>query len=222
MLPAQLSLIKMITPLSIILFSGANIEAIIRGGGLLIICLVVFAQTGLFFCFFVPSGMFLFTGGMFVATGQLDHHIITVSICSVLASVFGCVASYWFGWETGPLLYRKTDSKFFKQKYLKAAGIFYTKYGTFAVTLGMFFPVTRTFAPIVAGVVRMNFTRFLLFVFLGSALWIPLFLVAGYLIGSIPAIKEYLGYIMAAIILVVTIPAVTRIIIGFKKAGQRL
>ena len=210
----------MLTPSAILLFSGVDIETIVRGGGLLIICLVVFAQTGLFFCFFVPSGIFLFTGGMFVATGQLEHHLFTVSICSVVACVSGCVASYWFGWETGPLLYRKKDSKLFRQKYLQAADIFYRKYGNVALTLGMLFPVTRTFAPIVAGIVKMNFSRFVLFAFLGSVLWIPMFLVAGYLIGSIPAIKEYVGYIMVAVILLVTIPAVTRIIIGFKKAGK--
>jgi membrane-associated protein len=190
------------TILSIILFSGFNTETIVRDGGLLIICLAVFAQTGLFFCFFVPSGVFLFTGGMFVATGQLEHHLVTVSICAVLASVLGCVAGYWFGWETGPLLYKRKDSKFFRQKYLKAAEVFYKKHGRLALTIGMWFPVTRTFAPIIAGIVKMSFTRFVLFVFIGSASWIPLFLLAGYLMGSIPAIKEYLSYIMTAIILV--------------------
>jgi membrane-associated protein len=207
----------MITPISIILCSGFNAETMIRDGGLLIICLAVFAQTGLFFCFFVPSGIFLLTGGMFVATGQLEHNIITVSLCSVLASVSGCITSYWFGWKTGPLLYRKKDSKLFRQKYLKATKAFYEKYGKLALTLGMLFPVTRTFAPVVAGIVKMNFGRFVLFVFIGSTLWIPAFLVAGYLLGSIPAIKEYLNYIMVAVILIVTIPVVTRIIRDLKK-----
>lgn len=211
---------SMISAFTIILCSAFNAETIIRGGGLLVICLAVFAQTGLFFCFFVPSGIFLFTGGMFVATGQMEHNIVTVCVWSVLASVSGCVAGYWFGWKTGPLLYKKKDSKFFRQKYLEAAGIFYEKYGKLALTLGMLFPITRTFAPVVAGIVKMNFSWFVLFVFIGSALWIPVFLVAGYLMGSIPAIKEYLNYIMAAIILVVTIPAVTRIIREFKKAGK--
>jgi membrane-associated protein len=213
---------SMTTISGIILFSGFDTEAIIRSGGLLIICLTVFAQTGLFFCFFVPSGVFLFTGGMFIATGQLEHHLVTVCICSVLASVLGCAAGYWFGWQTGPLLYKKKDSKFFRQKYLKAAEIFYQKHGRLALTIGMWFPITRTFAPIVAGIVKMNFTRFVLFVFIGSATWIPLFLVAGYLMGSIPAIKEYLNYIMTAIILVVTIPAVIKIIKAFKKAGKEV
>jgi len=84
----------------------------------------------------------------------------------------------------------------------------------------MLFPVTRTFAPIIAGIVKMNFGRFVLFVFIGSTLWIPAFLVAGYLLGSIPGIKEYLNYIMVAVILIVTIPVVTGIIRRFKKAAK--
>ena len=210
----------MITAISIILWSGFNAETMVSSGGLLIICLAVFAQTGLFICFFIPSGIFLFTGGALVATGQLEHNIITVCLCSILASVSGCISGYWFGWQAGPLLYKKKDSKFFRQKYLEAAGIFYEKYGKLAITLGILFPITRTFAPIVAGIVRMNFNRFILLVLIGSTLWILLFLTAGYLMGSIPAIKEYLNYIMAAIILVVTIPVVVRIIRGFKKAGK--
>ena len=210
----------MITAITIILFSGFNAETLVRDGGLLIICLAVFAQTGLFFCFFIPSGAFLFTGGMYVATGQLEHNIITVCLYSILASVSGCISGYWSGWQAGPLLYKKKDSTFFRQKYLKAAGIFYEKYGQLALTLGMLFPITRTFAPIVAGIVRMNLSRFILFVLIGSTLWIPVLLAAGYLMGSIPAIKEHLGYIMAAIILVVTIPVVARIVRGFKKAGK--
>ena len=208
------------TTLSIILFSIFDAETMVRNGGLLIICLAVFAQTGLFFCFFVPSGIFLFVGGMFVATGQLDHALVTVCICSVLASVLGCCAGYWFGWKTGPLLYKRKDSRFFRRKYLNAADVFYKKYGQFALTLGMLFPITRTFAPIVAGIVNMHLSRFLLFVFIGSLLWIPLFIVAGYLIGSIPAIKEYVNYIMATFILVVTLPIIIRIVRETKKASK--
>ena len=170
--------------------------------------------------FFVPSGIFLFVGGMFVATGQLDHALVTVCICSVLASVAGCCAGYWFGFKTGPLLYKRKDSRFYRRKYLIAADTFYKKYGRSASILSMLFPITRTFAPIVAGIVRVNFRWFVLSVFIGSVLWIPAFIIAGYLIGSVPAIKEYLFYIMTAIILIVTIPAVTRIIKEFRKAAK--
>ena len=84
----------------------------------------------------------------------------------------------------------------------------------------MLFPVTRTFAPVVAGIVKMNFSQFVLFVFIGSALWITGFVVSGYLIGSIPAIEEYRNYIMTAIVLAVTIPAVVRIMRSFKKTVE--
>src|SRR4249919_660213 len=107
----------MIITLSTILFSIFDTEAMVRYGGLLIICLAVYAQTGLFFCFFVPSGIFLFTGGVLVATGQLQHHIITVCSCSIIACTSGCITGYFFGRKTGPLLYKREDSKFFKKKH---------------------------------------------------------------------------------------------------------
>lgn len=193
-------------------------EVMIQYGGLLIIFLAVYAQTGLFFCFFVPSGIFLFTGGMFVATGQLQHHIITVCSCSIIACVSGCITGYLFGRKTGPLLYKREDSRFFKQKHLKAAETFYKKYGKLALTIGLLFPIIRTFAPIVAGMVKMNVNHFVLSVFIGSVLWISVLVFGGYLIGNIPGLKEYLPYIMTTVILTVTIPVVSRIIIEFKKA----
>src|SRR3954447_18531685 len=158
------------------LFSGYNIETIIRDGGLLIIFLAVYAQTGLFFSFFLPSGIFLFTGGLFIATGQMDHNIFTFCSCLVVACVLGCCTGYWFGRKAGPLLYKREDSKFFKQTHLVAANNFYQKYGQFALTAGLLFPIIRTFAPIVAGIIKMNFGKFLFFIFLGSLLWVVPFI----------------------------------------------
>ena len=195
-------------------------EMMIQYGGLLIIFLAVYAQTGLFFCFFVPSGIFLFTGGVFVATGQLHHHLITVCGCLVMACMSGCITSYLFGRKMGPVLYKREDSRFFKQKHLRAAEAFYKKYGKLALTIGILFPIIRTFAPIVAGMVKMNFNYFAVLVFIGSTLWISLFVLAGYFIGSIPGLKEYLPYIMPVIILTVTIPAVIRIIGELKKVSK--
>src|SRR3954451_614830 len=90
---------------------SVNAEMLIREGGLLLICLTIYAQTGLFFCFFVPSGIFMFTGGMFIATGQLQHSVFTVCYCCIIACVSGCVTAYLFGRKTGPLLYKREDSK---------------------------------------------------------------------------------------------------------------
>src|SRR5690349_21989293 len=89
-----------------------NPELMIQYGGLLLIMLAVYAQTGLFFCFFLPSGLFLFTGGVLVATGQLEHSLLTLCLCTVMAAVAGCLTGYWFGRKTGPLLHKRKDSPF--------------------------------------------------------------------------------------------------------------
>ena len=202
------------------LLSVFNAEALIRTGGLLLICFTVYAQTGLFFCFFIPSGAFMLTGGMFIATGQLQHSVFTVCNCCVIACVLGCVTAYWFGWKTGPLLYKRKDSRFFRQKHLRAAKTLYEKYGQFALTIGISFPIIRTFAPVIAGIVRMNFGSFTLLVFIGSVFWVSLFVSGGYIIGSIPVFKEYLPFIMAAIIILVAAPVVIRIITELKKTNK--
>lgn len=194
-----------------------NAEAIIRYGGLLIIFLAVYAQTGLFFCFFIPSGAFLFTGGMFIATGQLHNSLFSFCAYMVVACVAGCCTGYWFGLKTGPLLYKRKDSKIFRRKHLYAAEAFYNKHGQLALTLGISFPVIRTFSPIIAGIIQMRFSRFLFLVLVGSLIWVVPFIIAGYLIGNVPALKAYLPYIMTFIIVSVTIPVVIRVIKEFKK-----
>jgi membrane-associated protein len=190
------------------LLSIFDVEALIRYGGLLIVFLLVYGSTGLFFCFFIPTGALLFTAGIFVATGGLEHDIFTVCILLVLASVFGNLTGYWFGWKAGPALYRRRDSKFFKKHHLTTAESFYKKYGWMALTVGLYLPVIRTFASIVAGMVRLNFRRFILLVFAGSVVWILSFVLAGYFIGSRPFLKPWLKYIVIVFILAVTIPLV--------------
>src|SRR4051812_16318474 len=121
----------------------------IQYGGLFIIFLTMYAQTGLFFCFFIPSGMFIFTGGMFIATGQLHHSLFSFCIYMIIACVTGCITAYWFGLKAGPLLYKRKDSKFFRQQHLRSAAIFYNKYGRQALIIGLSFPIIRTFSPII-------------------------------------------------------------------------
>ena len=202
------------------LLSIFDIESLIRYGGLLIVFLAVYGQTGLFFCFFLPSGALMFTTGVFVATGNLHYTIFSVCSLLILASVLGNLTGYLFGYKTGPLLYKRKESKFFRPKHLKAAEIFYKKYGGLALTAGPFFPVIRTFAPIVAGMIRMDLRRFFLYTFIGSVFWILSFVLAGYLLGSMPFLKPYLKYIIIAIIAAVTVPILVRIIREFKKAGK--
>ena len=211
--------VNLLTECEVYLLSSFNAEALIQWGGLLLIMLAVYAQTGLFFCFFLPSGIFLFTGGVLVATGQLEHSLFTLCASTVVSALAGCMTGYWFGWKTGPLLYKREDSRFFRQQHLKAAEAFYTKYGRFALTAGLLFPVIRTFAPVVAGMVRMKLSRFAVLVLIGSVLWTPVLILSGYVVGIIPGIKPYLPYIMAGFILVVTTPLVIRIFREMKRAA---
>ena len=195
-------------------------ESWIRYGGLLLVFFMVYGQSGLFFCFFLPSGAFMFTAGVLVATGAMDHNIVTVCSLLVAASFLGNMTGYWFGKKTGPMLYNRRNSKFFKQQHIAAAELFYKKYGRLALTGGAFFPIIRTFAPIVAGMINVNIRRFILSSLAGAVLWVLSFVLAGYLIGSMPFLKPYLKYIIIGVIIIVTVPIVFRIVREFKKAGK--
>jgi len=195
-----------------------DIESLLQYGGLLAVFLAVFAQTGLFFCFFLPSGGLMFTAGVFVASGQLDYNIVVVCLLLTLAAMLGNAAGYAFGRKAGPLLFERKQSRFLKREHLEAAEGFYSRHGGKALAGGMFFPVIRTFAPIVAGMIKMKFQRFFVFTTIGSVGWIFSFVLAGYLIGSMPFLKPYLTYIVLGVILAVTTPIVVRIVRTFQKS----
>lgn len=185
-----------------------DVEALIRYGGLFLVCLIVFGTTGLFFCFFIPTGAFTFTAGIYTATGDIPYNIYIVCSLLIVASMLGNITGYWFGMKTGPLLYKREDSRFFKKQHLTTAKSFYEKYGWLALTMGLFLPVIRTFSPIVSGIIRLEFRRFLILTFLGSVLWILSFTLAGYAIGKIPALKPWLNYVVIGFIIIVTIPLI--------------
>ena len=194
------------------LLSIFDIESLIRYGGLLAVFLLVYGSTGLFFCFFIPAGAILFTTGLFTATGVLHYDIFTICSLLIIASVAGNLTGYWFGWKAGPLLYKRKDSRFFKKKHLTTAESFYNKYGWLALTVGLYLPVIRTFASIVAGMVGLNFRRFILLTAAGSTIWVLSFVLTGYFIGSSPYLKPWLNYIVIFFVGVVTIPLIIWII----------
>ena len=201
-----------------------DIESLIRNGGLLAVFLLVYGTTGLFFCFFIPVGAVLFTAGIFIATGILNYDIYTFCMLLITASVFGNLTGYWFGWKAGPLLYKREDSRFFKNRHLTTADSFYKKYGWLALTLGLYLPIIRTFASIVAGIVRLNFRKFVLLVFSGSVVWVVSFVSAGYFIGSRPFLRPWLNYIVIAFLLAVTVPLfiwVIRELRQMRKANEK-
>lgn len=188
----------------------SDAQQIIHKGGFYLIIFVVFAETGLFFGFFLPGDYLLFLAGMFVATGKLDVGIFGMIIGLVAAAVVGNFVGYWFGFRTGPMLYNRKDSFFFKKKYLKAAENYYNKQGAFALILGRFVPIVRTFAPIFAGVVKLDVRKFAFYNIIGAILWITSLTLLGYFLGKEfeAEINDYLSYIILGFILITTIPLV--------------
>jgi len=183
-------------------------EKLLKEGGFYLVVFVIFAETGLFFGFFLPGDYLLFLAGMFVATGKLDVNIAVLLAGLCVAAISGNFTGYWFGRRTGPLLYTRKDSFFFKKKYLKAAEAYYNKQGAFALIMGRFVPIVRTFAPIFAGVVKLDFKRFAFYNVVGAILWICSLTLLGYFLGKRfeKEINDYLLYIIIGFILITTIP----------------
>jgi len=183
-------------------------EKLLREGGFYLVVFVIYAETGLFFGFFLPGDYLLFLAGMFVATGKLDVNIAVLLAGLCVAAVSGNFTGYWFGRRTGPLLYTRKDSFFFKKRYLKAAENYYNKQGAFALIMGRFVPIVRTFAPIFAGIVKLDFKKFALYNIVGGVLWICSLTLLGYFLGKKfeKEINDYLLYIIIGFILITTIP----------------
>jgi membrane-associated protein len=185
-------------------------EKLLKEGGFYVVMFVIFAETGLFFGFFLPGDYLLFLAGMFVATVKLDVNLYVLIAGLIIAAVSGNFTGYWFGRKTGPVLYHRKDSFFFKKRYLKAAEDYYNKQGAFALIMGRFVPIVRTFAPIFAGVVKLDFKRFALYNFAGAIIWIASLTLLGYFLGKRfeKEINDYLLYIIIGFIVITTIPLV--------------
>jgi membrane-associated protein len=193
-------------------------EKLLKEGGFYVVMFVIFAETGLFFGFFLPGDYLLFLAGMFVATGKLDVNIYLLILGLIAAAVAGNFTGYWFGIKTGPVLYHRKDTFFFKKRYLKAAEVYYNKQGAFALIMGRFVPIVRTFAPIFAGVVRLEFKKFALYNICGAFLWITSLTLLGYFLGKRfeKEINDYLLYIIVGFVTITSLPLA---IAFFRKKG---
>src|SRR5690606_33860143 len=178
-------------------------EYLLSHGGFYLVCLIVFAETGLFFGFFLPGDYLLFLAGLFCASGDINVSITTMYFGILAAGILGNFVGYWFGHRTGPMLFKRKDSLLFKRKYVIMAEEFYQKYGGTALIIGRFVPIIRTFAPIFAGVVKLNFRKFVLYNIVGALLWVSLLTLSGYFLGvQFPEIRNYVEYIIVALVII--------------------
>ncbi len=182
-------------------------EYLVRTGGFAILFLIIFAETGLFFGFFFPGDSLLFTAGLLASLGILPTPIFTLLLGLTAAGILGNFVGYGFGSVMGSKLFNKDDSLFFKKKYIYITEKFFEKYGRMALIAGRFLPIIRTFAPIMAGVIKMNFRLFSIYNIVGSILWVFSFTLTGYFLGvAFPELKYYLEYVIIALLVVPIIP----------------
>ncbi len=210
----------------------------IQNGGLWLLLFVVFAETGLFAGFFLPGDSLLFVGGIYahvitnpdgavvpglsyqflnmIGLGAIRNQWVDLFVLIVLIAfvgVIGNMVGYWFGKKSGPALYRRKDTFFFKQKYLHQAKDFYDKNGGFAIIVARFVPFLRTFAPIVAGIVQMDRKKYFLYNVVGSIAWVVTMVCAGFFLNKVyPGLQHRLELIVIVIVLVSTLPIFYKVI----------
>jgi membrane-associated protein len=180
---------------------------IIKTVGLLGVVLIIFAESGLFFGFFLPGDSLLFTAGLLASKGYMP--IFALLVLCFIAAVLGDNFGYAFGRKTGPVLFNREDSRFFHKKHLEKAHSFYEKYGKRTIIFARFIPIVRTFAPIVAGAVNMEYKTFFRYNLIGGLIWTWGVLWLAYLLGNIiPHVETYLTPIIIFIIALSFIPPI--------------
>jgi len=188
-----------------------NSELLIRYGGLALLLIIIFAETGLFFGFIFPGDALLVTAGIFCGSKDLSVNIYLLVATVALAAVAGNTVGFATGKYLDKRLFQKSDTWFFKQRHLEKAKAYYDKHGGLALVGGRFIPVVRTFVPILAGAIEMNFWHFTLLNISGAVLWSGTLIPLGYLLGrQIPGSVDYIEYIVLGI----TIIAMTILIRG--------
>lgn len=180
---------------------------IIKTLGIIGVVLIVFAESGLFFGFFLPGDSLLFTAG-FLASQDLISIWWLLILCFI-AAVAGDNVGYYFGKKTGPMIFKKEDSLFFHKSHILKAQKFYEKHGKKTIFLARFIPIVRTFVPIVAGIANMEYKVFMKFNLIGGFVWSFGIIMLGYVLGNlIPNADKYLMPIILVIILVSFIPPI--------------
>ncbi len=194
-------------------------QHLLRSFGTIGLFAIIFAESGLLIGFFLPGDSLLFTAGLFAANGDLNLAVILVGC--FLAAVIGDQVGYIFGKKVGPSIFNRPNSKLFKQEYVERADEFFEKHGAKTIVLARFVPVVRTFAPILAGVGKMQYRTFLAYNLLGGLLWAVGVTLLGFFLGKQIGpenIDKYLLPIIAIIIVVSITPAVFEVVRHRRKA----
>ncbi len=196
---------------------------IMAHGGIYIVMFIIFAETGLFVGFFLPGDSLLFVTGMIIANTNVPFESNVANLMYwipliIIAGIVGNLVGYWFGRKSGNYLFQRKDTLLFKKKHLYQAQEFYDKRGGIAIILARFMPIVRTFAPIIAGVVKMDYKKFTLYNIIGSIAWVVSMVMTGYLLGENEWVKDNIEKVLVGIIVITTGPVLFKMFFGKKKS----
>lgn len=198
---------------------------IMKNGGLYLVLLILFIETGIIIGFFLPGDPLLFISGMVIASANENHYPFSNELLNLpfwmllfmASTILGNFIGYWFGFKFKHLVTRKEDTWFLKRKHLLAAHEFYEKRGGLAIAIARFLPIVRTFAPIIAGSVEMDFKKFTFYNVIGAIIWVSSITSLGYALGDIPWVKNNLEFIMISLVFVVTTPVMIKLFLKKKE-----
>lgn len=189
--------------------SWLNPEQLLRMFGpyvLVGLCLIIFAECGLLIGFFLPGDSLLFTGGLFVANGFIGSSIWLVCLLLTVSAVAGNVAGYYLGYQAGPALFTRPDSKLFKREYVDKTHAFFEKYGARAILLGRFVPIVRTFITATAGIGRMDARKYFTYSIIGGVAWATGVTLLGFWLGRIIFVRNHVELILIGIVALSVLP----------------
>ena len=186
------------------LYQPEKLVELIRSGGYVLLGVIVFAETGLFVGFFLPGDSLLFTAGLVASQGffSLSYLMVLLSVMAIVGDAVG----FSIGFKAGGALYKREDAFWFRRKHLLYAKEFYEKHGGKAIFLARFVPFARTFAPVVAGIGQMSYSRFAAYNVFGGIFWVCSMTSAGYYLGAIAWIRLNLEKVILLIVLVSVMP----------------
>ena len=205
-----------------ILHLDVHLNGIIQNFGIwtyFILFLIIFLETGVVITPFLPGDSLLFAAGSFAALGSLNVFVLFIIL--TFAAILGDTINYWIGHYIGPKAF-SGNIRFLKKEYMDRTHGFYEKHGGKTIILARFIPIIRTFAPFVAGIGAMNYSRFLVYNVVGAVLWVALFIFGGYFFGNLPIIKENFTLAILAIIIISVLPGVVEYLRERYKSSRKI
>lgn len=186
--------------------SPENLIGLFGAFAILGVCIIVFIETGLLVGFFLPGDSLLFTAGLLMATGVITTPIWIAAPVIGLAAFIGDQVGYQIGKASGPRVFNKPDSRFFRREYVDKTHAYFERFGGRTIIIARFIPIVRTFAPVVAGVARMPYRTFVTYNFIGALLWGVGVTLLGYWLGGFDSFQKYIEIILIAIVAISAIP----------------